>query len=239
MPNWILDVGLGVFFLIIIIIGYKVGFLRAVIKIASSFGGFVMAVLFTEPLTEKAINLGIFNNLSNKIASNIKASDAYQQYALTDNREAGINEMLSKLGIPEFMSKFFSNAFVEHLNVDEAVEFISNGITKAFATICVFFTLLIFTALVFWILKVIVKKLRDTVKLIKFLDGILGVAFYSIMGLLVVYIFLLISSLIIQSNTNEFTEFMLIQLHLDDSKWGLTKYLYQNNFIGNFIALFF
>jgi hypothetical protein len=59
--------------------------------------------------------------------------------------------------------------------------------------------------------------------------------------MLIIYIVFLIISLILQSSSpdSEFVLFMEEQLHLNDEKFGIAKYIYKNNMLGNFLSLIF
>ena len=57
----------------------------------------------------------------------------------------------------------------------------------------------------------------------------------------VVYLLFLILSLILQGapHDSEFVRFFVEQLHLEDDKFGVAKYFYENNIITKFFELIF
>jgi len=239
MPSFILDIIIVVVFLIVAFVGYKTGFMATVIKIASALGGVVIAILCTKPVTTFAIeDLNLAGGLTTKIYENITTSEQFASITV-DNGENAVNVVLTKMGIPSFISEVIAKYFTGEVDIYEAAMFASEKISQAILTVCVFLFLLVFSALLFWVLKLVIKGLRKAVVAIRVVDGVLGIALYGIIYLAVIYIFLLVASFIIQSSTNGFTEFMLGQLHLADDNFGIAKYLYQNNIIGNFVLLFF
>jgi hypothetical protein len=87
----------------------------------------------------------------------------------------------------------------------------------------------------------IIKGVRKSVGFFRVVDGIFGILFYVLIFVLIIYIAFLIISLILQGvdQNGEFYKFMMEQLHLEDDKFGIAKYLYENNLIGNFFGLLF
>ena len=118
---------------------------------------------------------------------------------------------------------------------------ISDGISYVVTFIITFFALLIFSSLIFLILKLIVKSVREAVGFVRVVDGIIGIVFYLLILILIIYIAFLVISLILQGADPEggFAKFFAEQLHLDDGKFGVAKYFYENNMIGNFFGLLF
>lgn len=236
----ILDIVLCVLLIVICFIGYKVGFLTTFIKLTSVLSGLVLAILFTSPVTNQVCKWGWDDGISNNIYENIISSDAFNAYFEAGGGEAGINDILIEVGIPSFLSGFIAEKLMSSVDPIEAAMTVSNGLSKMAMSVIIFFIILIFSSLLFWILKICVKGLRKAVGFIRVLDGIFGIIVYAIFYLLIIYILLLIASLVIQSTPsgNAFSAFMLEQLHLDDNNFGIAKYLYEHNLFGNIISLF-
>ena len=237
----ILDLILIGLFIIVAIIGYKVGFLTTLLKLTSALSGIIIAVCFTKPVTNLAINWGLDDTISERVYTNIVSSEAFVAYSEGGAGVEGINNLLQELGLPSFISNFVASSIVDSVNPLEIAKGISDGVSYVFIFVVVFLLLLIFSSLGFLILKLIVKTIRKRVGFIRVLDGLVGVVFYFLIFMLFIYGSFLIVSLILQSASpdSEFVMFFEEQLHLDDEKFGLAKYIYKNNMIGNFLGLIF
>ena len=237
----ILDIILILLFILIGFIGYKVGFLTTLLKLTSAFSGIIIAVCLTKPITNLVVDWGWDSAMESKIYTNITTSDVFIAYTEGGEGVNGINQLLQELGIPPFISGFVAAGIVDSVNPLEIAAHIADGVSYVFTFIIIFVFLLIFSSLVFLILKLIVKSVRKAVGFIRVVDGLLGIAFYSFMFVIVIYIIFLIISIILQGSdqTSAFVVFMHEQLHLDDEEFGIAKYLYQNNVIANFFALLF
>lgn len=221
--------------------GYKIGFLTSLVKVTSTLSGIIIALIFSKPLTNLFIKWGWGNWISERAFNNIIASDAF--YAYTEGGEGvkGVSYLLQQLGLPSFISNFIAPGIVDSIDPIEAANGIAGGISYVFVFIFTFLGLLIFSSIGFFILKLCVKGLRKASKFIRILDGILGIIFFLLMLLIVIYITFMIFSLIIQSSSPDsgFATFILRQLHLNDDRFGIAKYFYKNNIIGNFFGLLF
>lgn len=235
----ILDIALIVLTLAVIFIGYKVGFLTTFVKLASMVSGIIVAFLLTEPVTNKVCEWGWDDGISDNIYNNITSADAFQEYYANGGGQAGISAILTELGIPEFLSEFVAGELISNIDAEGAARAVSEGISRAASMVVVFIGLLIFSSLFFFILKLVIKALRKTVGLIRILDGLLGVVFFLLVFLILLYIGLLVVSLVMQSLPPDhgFVMFMKEQLKIGSEEFGIVKYLYENNLIGNIVGL--
>lgn len=237
----ILDIILIVLFLIVAIIGYKVGFLTTLLKLTSALSGIIIAICFTEPVTNLAIEWELDNSIEQTVYNNITTSNAFKAYTEGGAGVIGIDNLLQELGLPSFISNFVASKIVDSVDPLEIASSISQSISYVFMFIIVFLILLIFSSLAFFILKLIVKSVRKSVGVFRVLDGIVGIVFYLVIFMLIIYIAFLIISLILQSAPADsgFVLFMEEQLHLNDEEFGIAKYIYKNNMLGNFLGLIF
>jgi uncharacterized membrane protein required for colicin V production len=227
--------------LIVVIIGYKVGFLTTLLKLTSALSGIIIAICFTEPVTNLAIEWELDNSIEQTVYTNITTSDAFKAYTEGGTGVEGINNLLQELGLPSFISNFVASKIVDSVDPLEIATSISQSVSYVFMFIIVFLILLIFSSLAFFILKLIVKSIRKSVGVFRVLDGIVGIAFYLLIFMLIIYIAFLVISLILQSAPADsgFVLFMEEQLHLNDEEFGIAKYIYKNNMLGNFLGLIF
>lgn len=237
----ILDLILILLFIIVAVIGYKVGFLTTLIKLTSTLSGIIIAICFTKPVTNVVVNWGWDNAIEAKVYNNITTSEAFLAY--TDGGEGieGINNLLQQLGLPSFISGFVASGLVDKFNPNDIAIGISQGVSYVLVFMIVFVSLLLFSSLGFLILKLFIKTVRKSVGFIRVVDGIIGVIFYFLIFMLIIYLGFLIVSLMLQSAPpdSEFVLFFEEQLHLNDDSFGLAKYIYKNNMIGNFLGLLF
>lgn len=237
----ILDLIIVLLFLLIAFIGYKVGFLATLIKFTSAFSGIIIAVFLTKPITNLAVEANWDSAMESKIYTNITTSDVFIAYTEGGEGVEGINQLLQELGIPPFISGFVAAGIAETMDPMQIAAKIADGVSYVFVFIITFVSLLLFSSLVFLILKLLVKTVRKAVGFIRVIDGILGILFFTFMFVIVIYLAFLVISLILQGAdpSDGFYIFMTEQLHLEDDKFGIAKYLYENNVIGNFFALLF
>ena len=237
----VLDIIIIVLFIVIAIIGYKVGFLATLLKLTSALSGIIIALCLTKPVTNLAVDAGWDSAMENKIYTNLTTSEVFISYTEGGEGVEGINKLLQELGIPAFMSGFVASGIADSVDPLQIARDISDGISYVVTFIITFFALLIFSSLIFLILKLIVKSVREAVGFVRVVDGIIGIVFYLLILILIIYIAFLVISLILQGADPEggFAKFFAEQLHLDDEKFGVAKYFYENNMIGNFFGLLF
>ena len=237
----ILDLIIILLFIIVAVIGYKVGFLTTLLKLTSTLSGIIIAICFTKPITNLAVDWGLDNAIEEKVFTNITTSEAFEAYTEAGAGVEGLSELLQQLGIPSFMSGVVANGIANSVQPLEIARSIAQGISYVLVFILVFVFLLLFSSVGFFILKLFVKVVRKSVGFIRVTDGIMGVIFYFMTFMLILYIVFLVVSLMLQSapQDSDFVIFFEEQLHLNDERFGLAKYIYKNNMIGNFLGLIF
>ena len=234
----ILDIIIIALALLVLFIGYKVGFIRIFLKIFSIVGGLILAITLTSGVTDMLIKAGASDGLNNKIYTNIVENEKYQAYCDAETGNLDINKALEALGIPKIIANVLSNNINEEVNMQELALKISTTITKIIFTIITFIALLILFTLLIWIIKLIFKGLREKSRLINFTDGLLGSIVALAIFTIILFIVLSIFSLFINGD-NGFATWLQTNIHPDDDKFGVTKYLYNHNFIKNFFDLIF
>lgn len=237
----ILDLILILLFVIVAVIGYKVGFLTTLIKLTSTLSGIIIAICLTKPITNVVVEWGWDNAIEEKVYTNITSSEAFVAYTEGGEGIEGINNLLQELGLPSFISGFVASGLVDKFNPNDIAIGISQGVSYILVFMIVFVALLLLSSIGFLILKLFIKTVRKSVGFVRVIDGIIGIAFYFLIFMLIIYIAFLIISLMLQSAApdSEFVLFFEEQLHLNDDTFGLAKYIYKNNMIGNFFGLIF
>lgn len=237
----ILDLIVILIFLSFVYIGYKVGFIRTLLKFASALSGIIVALCLTKPTTNLVIKWGLSDGVYDRALENVISSEAFEAYIAGGEGEAGASYLLEELGIPSYIAGFVGPKVADAINPYEVASAIAEGVRYVTVFVVTFIFLLIFSSLIFFILKKVFTGIRNKIGFIKFVDGILGVIFYILLFLLFIYTLFLILSIILQSSSSDsgFIKFISNQLHLEDDKFGVAKYLFENNIIGNFMKLLF
>ena len=237
----ILDIIIILLFLLVIFTGYKTGFLTTVLKFASGIAGVIIALCLTQPVTNLAVEQGWNDSIETQIYENIVSSEAFAAYVDGGQGVDGLNNLLKEVGVPSFMSEFVAERIAEGINPEEIAVSISESVGYVITLVIVFVALLIASALLFAILKLCVKSARKTTGLIRLVDGVLGVAFYGLMFVVALYVVFFILALVMKNIPvdSELFVFVAEQLHLEDDKFGLAKYFYENNIITKFFELIF
>ena len=236
----ILDITIILLFLGFVFLGFKIGFFSTVLKITSALSGIILALCLTKPTTNLMINWDVGNKLEEKIYTNITTSDAFAAYVEGGEGVDGIDFLLEELGVPSFMSSFIAPKIAENVEPLEAAREVAGSIRYICVFILTFIALAICSSIIFFVLKLIIKAIRKW-KLFRTVDGLLGILFYILLFFLFIYTTFLIISIVMHSGSPDsgFVKFMENQLHLDDEEFGVAKYLFKNNIIGNFFQLIF
>ena len=239
------DISIVVFLLIALLVGYKTGFLQQFIKIASSLFGLFTAFVFAKPLAGFIGPHWLNALIEPRVFDNVMASEALSSIDSSGSTTSALSESISDLGFPKFLADIISKSFTGPSTSDTVEQMkinIANGISSALTEILVivisFFILLFGTTIIFWILKIIVKFFREN-KVIRIIDGVLGMIFSGVIAILITYVILLIIGVLIPlENLQSFNDFMTVDMQLSTDRFRLSKYLYDNNIIGNIIKIF-
>ena len=137
----ILDLILIALFILICFIGYKVGFLVTLVKIASGISGLIIAILLVKPTTNLVTNASWDKGLETKIYNNITSSDAFTKYSEVGAGEEGLSVLIEELGIPNFLADMISHKIVDSVNPNEIALSIADGISYVIVGFIVFFVL--------------------------------------------------------------------------------------------------
>lgn len=239
------DISIVVLFLIALFVGYKTGFLQQFIKIASSVFGLFTAFVFAKPLAAEIGPKWLNALIQPNIYDNVMKSDALSSIDTSQSLTSALSASISDLGFPQFLADIIAagvDPAAASNTVEQMKDSIATGISATLTEIAVivisFLFLLFGTTILFWILKIIVKFFREN-KFIRVVDGMLGLIFSGVICILIIYVLLLVVGFLMPLDTfSEFNDFMTIDMQLGNSSFRLSKYLYNNNIIGNIIKIF-
>ena len=216
-------------FVIMGIVGFKKGFLTKFLKIADVVCGFFLSVALASKFSAN-ITYRIFgDNLKDQYQTKILSSNAYQSVDSTLTS----TDFLENLGVPRFIAKMIS----PELTIEECVSPLASLLAKMVCVIISFFILWIGLWLLIKLLKYLVKKLREN-KTIKTVDGILGIVFYCFLFYMCLS-FVMVIILAIMQGDNAINAWIVKDFSLDNDKFRISKWFYENNIIGNFLRMFF
>lgn len=237
----ILDILLVLLLILVLFIGYKVGFLTRFLKMASTVLGLVFAVLFCGEFAKFLAYVGVQAPIQEKIYQNIITDDAFQTFQDSEHTAETLSHFFKELGLPKFIADVAGSGLSEQLQPLDIAHSVSQSIAHIVVVFLAFLILLIGGTLIVWVLKQVVKLLRKGVPLFRVVDGILGIVFSAALYFLVLYLLLFLLSLYLQLGTQDgmIEKFICGQLKMDSNQFGLAKYFYENNILGNLLKLIF
>jgi len=236
-----LDIALILLALLVIFIGYKTGILLSLVKIASNLFGFLAAVFLAQPLANVLRDLNIGLRIRDRVENYLISKSPEISEALIG--ESGtITEHIESLGFPRFLANFLIRR-VEALG-PEAIEAsllrnISPILTNFLLIVIAFLLIFLGSKIIFFFLKIIVIYFRE-VPLIRITDGIAGALFFSGISVFILFIALFILDLLLANNIlpANVHHFFIIELQLESEQFRITKFFFENNFVGAIIRIF-
>ena len=216
----LIDVIIILLGILMIIIGYKKGFMNKALSIVGAIVLFAFAIFYSSQLaglfkSSGIIYNGLYSSMLAKIEPNLNDS-----FAVT--LEKGF-------GIPSFLATilaFFMGNPQKGLSAEASAEIVA---TKTVVLIS-FLILFIGGLIVLIILKAITKSLREQ-KVVKVIDGIFGIFLYLTIYAAVILLVFFVLDIVYKNTTGGFHDWLAVDLALNDpSKFRIGKYFFQNNF---------
>lgn len=237
----IVDIVIILVAIILMVVGYKKGFIKKLISLAGILVIVVFSVMFCGQFAEFMKHHGIFYpSINESICNNIIGNFEEKGIEIT---VLSVSEALEQgLNVPKFFADIICNGIENgsaELPAIEAAGRISEYLSSIVMTIIAFFILLIGTFLIVLILKLVADALR-TNKLIKFVDGVLGMIFYlAVYAVIICVLFYALSIFIDQEWFTPAREWLNVDMMLeDDSKFRISKAIYESNILKRILDLF-
>lgn len=228
----VVDIVLVLIMLISLILGFKKGFLKKAIGLVGILVALAVAVVFCRQLAEALKVNKVFYQIYTNVENNVISS-------MPNGADSSIKEVLVQIGIPDFLAGMFASNIAASTDASS----IAANIAEFFYTVALvgisFVILFVGVFLVTIVLKIIASILRGNA-IIRFVDGILGMALYFCLTMVFVYIVFAIMRAI--SNQEFFAScqnFLNVDMKLNEETFRLSKFFYNNNFIYGFFDLFF
>lgn len=225
-------VGLVILFLVL---GWKHGFLEKVIQMASSVFGLIASILLARPFSNV-----LRNWFGDAIESNIRDYLMERGSLFTQQlTETNLREALQGLSLPNFMVDWI----VQSVDTNQVATSIIDSITPLILSLALlviaFITLFFGSMIIFFLLRILAKGITS-IPIIKQVDKVLGVLFGFLKVALLIYILLFVLALVINipAVNNLIYNFLAVDMQLETDKFRLSKYLYDNNLLRNFIGIF-
>lgn len=228
----IIDIILVVLAVLVIIIGYKKGFLHKAIGLIGLFVGLVIAFVFCQQLASCFKSNGIiYNNIYDSIYQ--RALESQELQSLT------VRDVLINMGINDFFADMFARS-IGDINPLEVATKIADYFAYILLIIICFFILFFGVFLASIVLKILSKILRGS-KIIRFIDGLLGIVLYF--GLFAISVYIVFTIIKYMENADFFVpvkNFLDVDMKLNDpDTFRLSKFFYEHNIIYSILHIFF
>lgn len=222
----IIDISLIVLSLLFAISGFKHGFLKEVVGLASFIGAIVLAYFLANLVEDFLVTTPLYTLLFTNLNDSIFTGNALYDTVIDSSQPGALGYLtdgLTQIGLPDFLAAPLADILITF-----------NGtLGEALATASAYFVILIIsylgTFLIAWLLLVIVGsqlvKLSKDVKAIKFVDSLLGVGLGLGRAAVLVAIALLIViplTLVVPG----INDFITSDLALNEDVFSIGKFIY-------------
>ena len=233
----IIDILLIVCIVVTLIIGYKKGFLKKAIGLISLFVALALAFVFCTQLANWLEDVGlVYDPIYEKIYNNVITADIFQS---TDGLGATTQDVLVNIGVPKFLANMFASNIPDALTPIKIAENVAHYFSHMLTVIISFFILFIGVFICAIILKIITKILRGN-KLIRFIDGLLGMVLYFCLFMIFVYVvFTIFHYMEDYAFFSPVKNFLDIDMKLNEDTFRLSKYFYEHNIVYAILNIFF
>src|SRR5574344_1398636 len=178
-----------VILLICIIIGYFKGFLKGIISLAGTFVAFILAFLLSKPVGN-ALFANYGQGLTDSIFGAITSSVPALGETISGNIDAYLGTALTEIGIPSGLQEMVGSLIKAAIPAGSESYIIGTPIAEGLSNLVFiigsFLGIFILSIIIFFILKIVLKKLINSISLVKWLDRLLGVAAYALIAVIVI-----------------------------------------------------
>lgn len=232
----IIDIVLILLAILMAVIGFKKGFMKKVLSLVGIIGIIIFSWSFSGQFAQMlSYNDIIYPDIYGTVHGNLVAG-----FGNSVGPDATTGEIVAvALGVPEFLGDFIAS----RLNLPDSSNLIvtvAEEITKLAMNGIAFLILVVSLLILFGIAMLLIHLLKKN-KLIKFVDGVLGMILYlAIFFVSVSVIFFILSLIMNQEWFSSAKDWLTVDMMLgDDTKFRLSKAIYEGNFITRIITLIF
>jgi uncharacterized membrane protein required for colicin V production len=231
----IVDIVLIIGLIILMIVGFKKGFLLKSISLANWLFGFIFALLFCVRFANDVLYNWFGTDIEQNFYNNIMANDKFNDIT---SESSGVS-VLEGLGIPGFVARMVSSNVSGEDIASQIAANLAAWTTNIILIVVSFLILFFGTTVICFILKLFAKLLRQS-KFVRVLDGILGIFLYIVLYYIFLQIIFFVLILIYhKAGLAGYNEFIDYDIRGITAGFRLTRWLFENNILGNFIGLLF
>lgn len=235
----IVDIVIVLGALIMLVVGYKKGFITKILSIASIILILVFSFFFASTLTGylKEWNI-IYPNIFDGIKANIDANLAERSIPADASTVQTVSILLN---IPEWIAQpivnFMGSNVPETLN--EIVVVVADTVTRWCCNVISFFIIAFGVILVIAIAKLIAAIFRQN-KVFKFVDGVFGILLYEVIYTIVLSVlFLILYFLYNNANITALNDFVKVDFQMETDAFRISKWFFENNFLKTILQIIF
>ncbi len=218
------------------VIGWKKGFLLTIVKMASGVFGLIASILLARPFSTvldkwfgDGINLRIHEYL-------LSRTDLFS----AGFSETNVRTAFEGMSLPTFMIDWI----VKGIDFDQVGLSIIDAIQpiiKGFVLLVISFLVLFFGSMIVFFFLKILAKMVTSIPFIKQVDKVLGVLFGLLKIGAIIYILMFLLALVISIPVinNAIGGFLAVDMQLGTDEFRLSKWIYDNNVLKQFIDIFF
>jgi len=218
------------------VIGWKKGFLLTIIKMASSVFGLIASLLLSKSFA-KVLDGWFGASIDTKIYDYMMSrSDLFNSSLSIDN----VRTALEGMSMPTFLIDWIIGK-IDFSQIGVSIVDAIEPTIKSIVMVVLAFIILFFgSMLVFLILKMI-AKLITSIPFIKQVDKVFGVIFGLFKMAIVTYVLLFLLALLmaVPAVNKLIGDFVTSDMQLSTDAFRISKWLYNNNVIQDFIGIFF
>ncbi len=221
------------------IVGIFKGFFRVLIDLTSSILSSIVSLFLAKPVGMFIYNLGTFNKLIDKTTNFlISKQEIFSLVATQDNKKDLIDQAINEFNIPSFLEEVLRTIGNNYINIPDGSivgEYISNTLFIILSTALAGLVMYIIISIIVIILEAFLHKL-DKIKPINKFNHTLGGVVGFVNGLIFVFIFMVIISvlLMVPMFNEQISNIMKLS---NDNIWTLSKWLYQFDLLGILLKL--
>lgn len=224
------------FTLFFVFLGFIKGFIKGVLSTANWLVSLLAPYFLAKPTARLLMKTSLYSNINLKVADWIASKgNTFSQPFDYVNYKDQLAEAIGELGLPRFIASLISGGI--NLNdapagmtlADVLAPAFSNIIITVIAAIVIFFLFLIFFKIIISLIDRVFKK-----GILGVVNRSLGAALGLVKAVIIVSVLMLLLSAL-SGVISSLNEFLVKDLHLESSGFGIGKFFYQQNPL---IALF-
>lgn len=223
-----------VLILLFIFIGLKKGFINSLLSLVGVLASFIIAFLLAKPIGN-ALFSSFGTGLTNTIDASIVAKYPELGQPISGSVEAVLPNILTSIGIPSGLHGMIIPFIVSSIPASATnivlSTYISGGLSNLVYIVGSFLVLFILLTIIFFIVKLVTKKLIKKIKLVSWVDKLLGFLTYGAIAVVIIAVFSYGLTFFVSLN-NGFSDAIIAQLHLnDDTIMTPSKWIYEYNIL--------